>query len=676
MTCRDGVTPQAAKGLLTMIRARTLLIGVLGYSLLLTSAAVPAHGQEIDDSFAIAYGDTVSDGVPGPGAGNIEVGGAVDAYSFEAESGDVAIFDVLAGATTTFRWRLESPTGALLFDAAYVDRSEALTETGTYVLSVYGLTATSTGTYSFRPLLTPPPQHFTIAFGDTVSDGVPQPGAGNIEVPGAVDTYVIDAIAGQVAIFDALSGPTSGLRWSLETPSGDVLFDLIYADRNVELPETGTYTLKVRGLTVTGVGRYSFRPLLTPQAEEFIIAFGDTVSDGVPQPGAGNIEGPGAVDSYLFHGTAGQAAIFDAITAPTSGLRWNLHAPDRTQLFDAAYTDQEVTLPQTGTYTLEVRGLTVTSFGAYSFQLREAPQNTDPVALDDEAETDYGVAVTVDVLANDSDPDGDELILDAVSQPANGTAVVVGALITYTPDEGSWGVDSFTYTISDGRGGTAQATVTITVREPANTPPTIEDIEDRQNTVGDVVTLQVVATDPDGDVLGYAADGLPPGLGIDPDTGEITGTIEDQADAASPYTVEVTVTDPGEATATVNFHWVVLPATTGPVAVRIDILLPCLLINGFGVIPVVIYGNDEVDAGQIDLATISLEGMFVQRVLFRYLAVVHDFNGDGYDDVLVMIDEVAGSIPSGATTASLTGQLKDGTEIEGVDEICILPPTS
>jgi hypothetical protein len=106
-------------------------------------------------------------------------------------------------------------------------------------------------------------------------------------------------------------------------------------------------------------------------------------------------------------------------------------------------------------------------------------------------------------------------------------------------------------------------------------------------------------------------------------------------------------------------------------------LLPCLLINGFGVIPVVIYGNDEVDdAGQIDLATISLEGMFVQRVLFRYLAVVHDFNGDGYDDVLVMIDEVAGSIPSGATTASLTGQLKDGTEIEGVDEICILPPTS
>lgn len=657
-----------------MIRARTLLIAVLGYSLLLAGAGVPAHAQEIDDSFEIAYGDTVSDGVPGPGAGNIEVGGAVDSYSFEAESGDVAIFDVLAGATTTFRWRLESPTGALLFDAAYVDRSEELTETGTYVLTVYGLTATSTGTYSLRLLLTPPPQQFTIGFGDTVSDGVPEPGAGNIEVPGAVDTYLFGATAGQVAIFDALSGPTSGLRWSLETPTGDVLFDLIYADRNVDLPETGTYTLRVRGLTVAGVGRYSFRPLLTPQTEEFTIAFGDTVSDGVPQPGAGNIEVPGAVDTYLFAGTAGQAAMFDAITAPTSGLRWSLHAPDGTQLFDTGYTDQDVTLPQTGTYTLQVRGLAVTSFGAYSFQLREAPQNTDPVALDDAAETDDGVAVTVDVLANDSDPDGDELILDAVSQPANGTAVIAGASITYTPDEGSWGVDSFTYTISDGRGGTAQATVTVTVREPANTPPTVEEIEDQTNTVGDVVTLQVVATDPDGDALNYAANGLPPGLGIDPDTGEITGTIEDQADAASPYTVEVTVTDPGGATATLNLQWVVLPATAGPVALQIDIVLPCLLINDFGVIPVVIYGNDEVDGGQIDLATISLEGMSVQRVLFRYLAVVHDFNGDGYDDVLVMIDEEAGSIPSGATTASLTGQLKDGTEIEGVDEICTLPP--
>ena len=74
-----------------------------------------------------------------------------------------------------------------------------------------------------------------------------------------------------------------------------------------------------------------------------------------------------------------------------------------------------------------------------------------PVAEDDTARaTEDGSAVTIDVLANDSDPEGMYLTLSAVTQPANGSAVVAGRNVEYTPDAGYYGSDSFTYTVSDG----------------------------------------------------------------------------------------------------------------------------------------------------------------------------------------------------------------------------------
>ena len=65
------------------------------------------------------------------------------------------------------------------------------------------------------------------------------------------------------------------------------------------------------------------------------------------------------------------------------------------------------------------------------------------------------------MLANDSDLDGDTLSVTSVSTPAHGSAVVNAAgTITYTPAANYNGPDSFTYTVGDGHGGTATATVT------------------------------------------------------------------------------------------------------------------------------------------------------------------------------------------------------------------------
>jgi hypothetical protein len=90
--------------------------------------------------------------------------------------------------------------------------------------------------------------------------------------------------------------------------------------------------------------------------------------------------------------------------------------------------------------------------------------NGPPVANDDTAITDQGTAVTVAVLGNDSDPDGDALTVSSVTQGANGSVVInLGQTVTYTPNAGFYGTDTFTYTASDGKGGMDTATVTVTV---------------------------------------------------------------------------------------------------------------------------------------------------------------------------------------------------------------------
>jgi uncharacterized repeat protein (TIGR01451 family) len=89
--------------------------------------------------------------------------------------------------------------------------------------------------------------------------------------------------------------------------------------------------------------------------------------------------------------------------------------------------------------------------------------NDPPVALDDSDTTPADTAVTIDVLYNDSDPDGDALTVSSVTQGAHGSVTNNGNDVTYTPEPGFSGTDSFTYTVSDGNGGTDTATVTISV---------------------------------------------------------------------------------------------------------------------------------------------------------------------------------------------------------------------
>ena len=88
--------------------------------------------------------------------------------------------------------------------------------------------------------------------------------------------------------------------------------------------------------------------------------------------------------------------------------------------------------------------------------------NDPPIAVDDTAETSKGIPITIDVIANDSDPDNDALSITSVTQGAKGSVTINGnGAVTYTPTKSFKG-DSFTYSVSDGA-ITVSATVTIAV---------------------------------------------------------------------------------------------------------------------------------------------------------------------------------------------------------------------
>ncbi len=100
-----------------------------------------------------------------------------------------------------------------------------------------------------------------------------------------------------------------------------------------------------------------------------------------------------------------------------------------------------------------------------------AAVNNPPAANDDRATTDENVPVTINVIENDVDVDGDALVVSGFTQAANGTVTDnADGSLTYTPNPGYSGTDGFTYTVSDKKGGTGTAAVYITITKVTQVP--------------------------------------------------------------------------------------------------------------------------------------------------------------------------------------------------------------
>lgn len=193
-----------------------------------------------------------------------------------------------------------------------------------------------------------------------------------------------------------------------------------------------------------------------------------------------------------------------------------------------------------GTLTVAGRNVTIT-------------QDAAPIANNDSATTDEDTPVNINVLANDTEPDGDTLNINSVTQGSNG-AVSINAdkTLHYAPAQDFFGSDSFTYTIDDGHGGQATATVNVTVNAVNDAPVFTINLLSQTVQYSDPITPVTVSVsdvdDPTSSLTLSVTTAVPAGITVTP-TGVGSLTIAgNPLVVAGIYNIGLQVVDPHTAT--------------------------------------------------------------------------------------------------------------------------------
>ncbi len=482
----------------------------------------PATGYTGSDSYTY----TISDGRGGTATGtvNVTVGNAAPtarADTYTVMSNAPAELDVLANDT--------DPNGDTL--TITIDTPPS-----------HGTAQVVSGKIVYRPANG---WHGTDTFHYTISDGHGGTSGASVSVT-AVD------VAPQARPDAATTGTDDPVSLNVLTndtePNGDTM-----TVTAVTAPAHGTVTF-----TAAGVVTY------TPKTG---YAGSDTFTYTVSDP-AGNTAtavvtitvdnaAPNAIDDRFTvkPGTATELAVLKNDTDPNTGQVLSVLRVGTATKGTVTLTGGKVTYtPNAGATGTDTFTYTVTDdLGATDDATVTITISNGPDIKPDTATTTGSGPVEIDVLANDTDPDGGALTLVDVSTPAHGTAVLTaGNKVRYTPATGYTGTDTFTYTVRDSAGNTQTATVTVTV---GSAPPVAVD-DTAAAMAGESTDIDVLANDT-GQDLEITAVGTPQNGTAEIVDGKIrytpadgfTGTdtfgyeISDGAGGTAEGTVTVTVTD-------------------------------------------------------------------------------------------------------------------------------------
>ncbi len=178
----------------------------------------------------------------------------------------------------------------------------------------------------------------------------------------------------------------------------------------------------------------------------------------------------------------------------------------------------------------------------------EEIENQAPIAVDDEATTEVNTPISIEVLANDSDPDGDDLTITDINElPSNGTVTIEGSAVNYTPNTDFIGTDSFEYVICDTEGLCDTALVVVNVVEEIENQPPIAVDDEATTTPNTPIDIPILDndSDPDGDELAIITFSLQPSNGFASINEDGTGIVyTPNEDFEGMDTLEYVICDP------------------------------------------------------------------------------------------------------------------------------------
>ncbi|MFK7877422.1 MAG: Hint domain-containing protein [Paracoccaceae bacterium] len=228
----------------------------------------------------------------------------------------------------------------------------------------------------------------------------------------------------------------------------------------------------------------------------------------------------------------GQTLTLSDADSPNGDVTVN---PDGTVTFDP---DPDFNGETTITYTVtDPDGNTDTG----TVTITVTPVNDAPDAVDDADETAFETPVTVDLLANDSDVDGDDLSVVSASVPAaEGTLLNNGdGTVTFTPADGFTGTATISYTIEDEEG--LQDSAVHTIEVGTNAPTAVDDTATTLSNTSVVIDALANDTDPNADELVIISASVPPEQGsveIVDDKIVFTPALDFEGQATISYTIE------------------------------------------------------------------------------------------------------------------------------------------
>jgi len=429
----------------------------------------------------------------------------------------------------------------------------AVASNGTVSINPGGTNLTFTATNSFSGTIT-----YTVSDGyggfDTATINV----VGNNIAPTAFDQGVVipeDTSTnliysatddGTNLLFAILSTPTNGLLTAFDPNAGTVTYTPY---TNYVGPDAFAFTVFDGDLYATGLVSLTVTPLNdAPVADDLVILLPEDTSTNLVVTGS-DVDSTNLVFGILSGPANGVLGVLNT----NSGAVTYTPASDYVGLDGFTFTVFDGSLYATGTVSITV-----------------TPLNDAPVAVDDFGSTSEDVGLSIPVLANDSDPDGDLLSLVGVST-TNGTALVVGTNVYYMPATNFHGTNVMSYSVTDGL-LTNTAMIVVAVN-PVNDAPVADDLvillpEDTST------NLVVTGSDVDSTNLVFGILSGPTNgtlSGFDSDTGMVT--YRPGTNYVGPDAFEFTVFD-GELSATGLVSFTIMPVNDSPIASNLVVTLP------------------------------------------------------------------------------------------------------
>ncbi len=335
-------------------------------------------------------------------------------------------------------------------------------------LGQYALNANSNGTVSFSVYGTSGDQ-FNLTTTGTINDGAWHLVAGTRQ--GVTGTILVDG-------FSAASGSSSSTLMPLATHAVSVGYD--HRDNNKRF--NGLIDdVRIHERALSAAELKSARDSLVPNSAPVFtassltaIATEDTVFSG--QLAATDVD---YGDTRTFSKIDGPGWLSIAANGGLSGTPGNSDVGSRA--FTVRVTDAS------GLSTDATLAVSVINVNDAPVAVNDGSSGSPFVTLAED-----GTAAAISVLANDSDIDGDPLTVTAASSPNGSVVINSGTTLSFSPTANFNGATTISYTISDGQGGTASATVSVSVTA-VNDAPTITDVAN-QSTNEDIATSAIPFT--------------------------------------------------------------------------------------------------------------------------------------------------------------------------------------